>query len=72
MKKESEEQMHLLGDEQQVEPVHVHIYFDLKDKPKEFMSALKKLDVSWELSQIDWDVVITVIKINCRRRCKLI
>ena len=46
MKKESEEQMHLLGDEQQVEPVHVHIYFDLKDKPKEFMSALKKLDVS--------------------------
>ena len=38
--------MHLLatGDEQQ--SVRVHIYFDLKDKPKEFMSALKELDVS--------------------------
>ena len=44
MKKESEEQIHLLGDEQR--SVRVHIYFDLKDKPKEFMSALKKLDVS--------------------------
>ena len=54
--------MHLLGDEQ-VESVLVHIYFDLKDKPKEFISALKKLDVSWELGQIDWDAVTTVIKL---------
>ena len=44
MKKESEEQMQLLGDEQQ--SVLVHICFDLEDKPKEFMSALQKLDVS--------------------------
>ena len=56
--------MHLLEDEQQAEPVLVHIYFDLKDKPKEFMSALKELDVSWELSQINWDAVTTVIKLS--------
>lgn len=58
--------MHLLatGDEQQ--SVRVHIYFDLKDKPKEFMSALKELDVSWKLSQIKiiTDAVTTIIKLS--------
>ena len=46
--RESEEQVQLLEYEQQ--PVHAHIYFDLEDKPKEFMNALRKLDVSWGLS----------------------
>ena len=44
MKKESEEEVHLLEDEQQ--PAFVHIYFDLEDKPKKFMHALQELDVS--------------------------
>ena len=46
MKKKSEEEVHLLEDEQQ--PVFVHIYFDLEDKPKKFMRALQELDVSWD------------------------
>ena len=44
MKKESAEQTHFLEDEQQ--SVRVHIWFDLEVKLKEFMSVLKKLDVS--------------------------